>query len=67
MSDANVNLAGVKPSEKIQRVTEWPSQKGKAEAKVPTLVWYDQNQNVGFIFLNWHPLTRAHIGYQTGR
>ncbi|KAF8593069.1 hypothetical protein BDV93DRAFT_590260, partial [Ceratobasidium sp. AG-I] len=35
---------GVKPSQKIQRVTEWPGQKGKAEAKVPTLVWYDRNQ-----------------------
>jgi len=36
---------GVKPSQKIQRVTEWPGQKGNAEAKVPTLVWYDRNGN----------------------
>ncbi|KAF8602531.1 hypothetical protein BDV93DRAFT_545197 [Ceratobasidium sp. AG-I] len=36
---------GVKPSDKIQRVMEWPGQRGKAEAKVPTLVWYDQNRN----------------------
>ncbi|KAF8602534.1 hypothetical protein BDV93DRAFT_607377 [Ceratobasidium sp. AG-I] len=35
---------GVEPRSSIQRVTEWPGQRGKAEAKVPTLVWYDRHR-----------------------
>ncbi|KAF8593088.1 hypothetical protein BDV93DRAFT_590102 [Ceratobasidium sp. AG-I] len=38
---------GAKPSQKVQRVTEWSGQKGKTEAKVPTLVCWTQAVKIG--------------------
>lgn len=53
---------GAKPRDKIQRVMEWPGQKGKEEAKVPTLVWYDQNRKAAKLGAEAYKLKESKAG-----